>query len=124
MSHKLFDNIDVRGISNFNKILLPKNKVSQVTAITSGVTLNSPSGIILTTTANLATNGNTSFVVSNSHVNTGSIILANQIGYSGSQGAPFVSVRNVTQGSFSINLKNVDTINPLNGNISIAYAVL
>ncbi|NBO99346.1 MAG: hypothetical protein EBU90_04360 [Proteobacteria bacterium] len=107
-----------------NEISLRKATVTQTTAITSGVTLNSPAGVITTVSSTLATNGNTSFSVGNSFVKADSLVLGNIVNYAGSQGAPFTRVQGVTNGSFSVAIRNVDNVNPLNGAIKFGYSIL
>jgi len=109
-----------------NEISIRKATVTQATAITSGVTLNSPAGVITTfSSANLlSTNGNASFSVNNSFVNSDSLVLGNIVNYAGSTGAPVARVQGVTNGSFSVVIRNVDDVYPLNGAIKFGYSIL
>lgn len=107
-----------------NEISLKKATVTQATAITSGVTINSPAGVITTVSSTLATNGNAAFSVSNSFVKADSLVLGNIVNYAGSQGAPFARVQNVQNGSFSVAIRNVDDVGALNGAIKFGYSIL
>ena len=107
-----------------NEISLKKATVTKATAITSGVTLNSPAGVITTVSSTLATNGSASFSVGNSFVKADSLVLGNIVNYSGSQGSPFARIQGVTNGSFSVAIRNVDDVNALNGAIKFGYSIL
>lgn len=109
-----------------NQVTITKSSQTQGTSITTAVTHNAPAGTIKTVSTNLATGGTARFTVNNSFVQPSSLVLANITNYSVSatQGSPSVFVSNVTQGSFSIVLKNLDWTYPLGGNVSIGYRVL
>uniref|UniRef100_A0A6C0E0P8 Uncharacterized protein n=1 Tax=viral metagenome TaxID=1070528 RepID=A0A6C0E0P8_9ZZZZ len=121
---KKYGSIEVVGLSSLSEISISKNTATQATSITSGVTLNSPAGVVTTVSTSLSTNGTTSFVISNSYIKADSVVLSNIVNYAGSQGSPFVRVQAVTSGSFSIAIRNVDDINALNGAIKIGFAIL
>jgi len=105
-------------------ISLSKATVTQATAITSGVTLNSPAGVITTVSSTLVTNGNASFSVSNSFVRADSVVLGNIVNYAGNQGAPFARVQGIDDGSFSVAIHNVADSGALNGAIKIGYSIV
>jgi len=121
---KDFNSLNVRGPSRFESVHLEKGTVTQGTNISTAVTLNKPAGVITTVSSTLAANTNASFTVNNSAVSADSVVLGNIVNYSGSQGAPFARVQNVTQGSFAVSLRNADDVNALNGVVKFAFSVL
>jgi hypothetical protein len=121
---KDFNSLNVRGSARLESINLEKGAVTQATSISTAVTLNKSAGIITAVSSTLGTNGNANFTVNNSSVMADSVVLCNIVNYSGSQGAPFSRVQNVTQGSFGVSLRNVDDINALNGIVKFAFSVL
>lgn len=106
------------------ELSISKATTTQTGNITSACTLNSPAGVITTVSSTLATNGNASFTVNNSYVNSSSVVLGNIVNYSGSNGAPFARVQNIASGSFGVVIRNVDDVNPLNGIIKFGFTVL
>ena len=90
--------------------------VTQITSITTAVTLNANNGVITTVSSTLAANATTTFVVNNSNVTTSSKILLT-VQYAGAaQGIPDVSIYALSNGTFTIKLGNV-------GNISLDNVV-
>jgi hypothetical protein len=121
---KRFGAVSVLGTATLGDVSIAKSTVTQTTSITSGVTLNSPAGVIDTVSSTLATNGSTSFTVTNSFVDANSVVLSNIVNYSGNAGAPFSRVQGVTSGSFSISIRNVHAEQALNGVIKLAFTTL
>ena len=79
--------------------------VTQLTNRTTGVTINKISGQITTNNASLAAEANAKFVVTNSTVAIGDVVVVSQ--QSGSNGGNTeVSVSVTTAGSFTINVSN------------------
>jgi len=102
--------------------------VTQITSITTGVTLNARRGIITTFSSTLATITGASFLVTNSTVGLGDLVLVNVVAYSGNadfvtQGSPVVSVITVSAGSFRVGLVNAGGAS-LNGTVSIGFEVI
>lgn len=117
-------NLEVRNTATLNNIRLTRTSVSQGTAITSGVTIDSPAGFIFTlTTGTLATGGSASFAVSNTAVSADSLILANIVNHGGN-GIPLIRVNNVTEGSFNLSVRNIDLVNPMTGSLRVGFSVL
>jgi hypothetical protein len=108
---------------SFSEMSVRKGTVTQLTSITSGVTLNAPAGIITTATMNMATSASTSFAVANSFVYADSAVLANITNKTGN-GIPLIHVSGVTRGSFSINVRNLDETNAQTGIMKVAYTIL
>jgi hypothetical protein len=101
--------------------------VTQITSISTGVTLNQPSGVITTVTATTAALSVSTFTVLNSFATTTSNIQCTLISYSGTNltnGLPLVSyVDNRTDGSFDIVIYNAHASNALNGILQIAFVI-
>ena len=98
-----------------------KSSVTQGTAITTGVTLNSQCGAIRTVSAGTGPQTAQSFTVTNSQINVDSIVLANIIGYTGSTGLPHVYIDDIAAGSFKAIVQNCSTSASLNGALNIGY---
>jgi predicted lipoprotein len=113
------------GLLNTNTLILrDKSSITQGTAITSGVTLNSQCGAIRTVSAATGAQSAQSFTVTNSDITVDSIVLANIIGYTGSTGLPHVYVDDITSGSFKTVIQNCSTSASLNGALNIGYMSL
>jgi hypothetical protein len=105
-------------ISTSNLDLLT-GAVTQLTSITSGVSLLTQAGLITTVTATLATQGSASFAVTNPVVSASTVVLANMSNYTGT-GLPIVRVTNTTTGSFTLTVNNLDATSALNAPIKIS----
>lgn len=106
-------------------VTLTKGIVTQASSITTGVTLNSPGGEIVTvslTTAASTTAG--TFTVTNSYVKADSLVLANVVDYTGSTGFPTILIDDVAAGSFKVTVRNIDTAAALNGIPTIGFAIM
>jgi hypothetical protein len=100
--------------------------VTQITSTTTGVTINSSTGVITTFTETLAGAANLTFTVTNSAVEAGSAVVVNVQNYTGAyttNGTPLVAVNNVAAGSFDIKVLNVHASNALAGVLQIAFHV-
>lgn len=123
-SNHRFAALTVNRKATINELSISKSSITQGTAITSGVTINTPAGFISTVSSTLVTHGSVSFAVTNGYVDASSLVLANVVNYAGTNGTPSVIVEDVTQGSFNITLRNSHVNNPLNGVVKIGYTVL
>lgn len=104
-----------------------KGYVTQITSITTAVTLNAACGVITTFAASAAANATQAFTVNNSYVTTGSTVLVSVLSYAGTfstNGIPVVNVDTVAAGSFQINISNAHGTNALNGALGIGFIVL
>jgi len=100
--------------------------VTQTGALTTGVTVNSDTGVITTVSATTAALGNATFTVSNSSVTAASTVLVNVQNYAGTyttNGTPVVAVNNVVAGAFDVKVLNVHTSNALAGVLQIGFVV-
>lgn len=111
------------GSINTNDIDLSSGNITQLTSITTAVTLPSTSGIITTVSATTATNGSSIFTASHPSVTVNKVVLANIVGYTGTQGSPSVRL-STASGSFSVIIQNHNDTAPLNGSLRIAYCIL
>jgi hypothetical protein len=123
--NKNIRNLTVRDITTLNELRLTRDTIRQTTSITSGVTIDSPAGFVITTTSgNISTNANAAFTVTNPLVSSDSLVFTNIISYNG-VGSPVCTVNNVTDGSFQISLRNVSDTNQMtSGSMTIAYSIM
>lgn len=108
-------------------ISFPKATITQLTSLTTGVTVNSTAGVITTVPATLASNATASFVVTNNRVAATSVVVAGVQAYSGTfgtNGIPTAAVSAVAAGSFTVTLANSHGTAALNGAVGISFLVL
>ena len=108
---------------NTSELNVTKSSVTQLTNITTAVTINSSAGVITTVSSTLASNSSATFTVNNSKVEADSIVLANVCDYDGT-GNPVLHINDVAAGSFKIVLRNVSDSAAFNGVLKINFAVL
>jgi len=102
-----------------------KDTVTQITSVSTGVTLNAKRGVITTFEQTLTANSEAEFVVTNSYVKTTSIILLGIQYATAKTGRPHAVVSALSaDGAFSIKLKNVDASAALNDVVKIHMLVL
>lgn len=100
-----------------------KGTVTQITDITTAVTLSKPIGIITTVSSTLGADTSATFSVTNTYCDATSVVVANVVDYGGT-GYPVVNIDNVAAGSFDIIIRNVDASNALNDVIKICFVIL
>lgn len=103
-----------------NAINFGQKTVSQTTSITTPVTINSPSGVITTVSADTASGSASSFTVNNTSISSTSVVLATLCNYSGTTLNPGISVSSIDDDSFTVNITNYDA-SPLDGVCKIAF---
>lgn len=96
--------------------------VTQATSTTTGVTLNKRAGVITTFAGTLAGAAEETFIVTNSEVAVGDVVVV-CIGTSGGAGLPMAYVSAVAAGSFSITITNLSA-SALNAAYTINFVVL
>ena len=96
--------------------------VTQLTAITTAVTVNAHNGIITTVSSTLAGGSNAAFTVNNSKVTTASKILLT-VNHPGA-GIPVLITETITNGSFDIRIYNVSAATAFNNTLEISYLIL
>lgn len=99
-----------------------KANVTQITSITTAVTVNAHNGTITTVSSTLAGALNASFTVNNSKVTTASKILLT-LDYNGT-GLPYLVTNTIANGSFVIKIHNISSTIALNSTLKISYLIL
>jgi len=99
-----------------------KANVTQITSITTAVTVNAHNGTITTVSSTLAGAANTSFTVNNSKVTTASKILLTVD--STTAGMPILVTNTIANGSFVIKIINASAATALNSTLKISYLIL
>jgi hypothetical protein len=116
---------DVTVVSQ-TELITPTETVTQLTSITTGVTLNARKGLITTFTPSTAALSATIFTVTNSFATTSSHIAAYVVSYGGTlvtNGVPLVMVKARGTGSFDIAIYNIDGTNALATSLVIGYEI-
>jgi hypothetical protein len=98
--------------------------VTQLTSITTAVTVNALNGVITTVSSTLAANGRTSFTVNNDKVVAGSRILVSVEYDEAATGIPVLGVADIAAGSFKVVLSNGAGIAALNNVIKVHYIII
>lgn len=104
-------------------VVLTKGTVTQLTAITTGVTVNAPAGVITTVSSTLAAGSNATFIVTNSFVTATSVIQLT-VNDSATAGLAKLNVQTVGAGVFSINVTNIHSANAFNNVLKIHFLVV
>lgn len=107
-------------------LAFPKGTVTQATSITTGVTINTPAGVITTVSATTAAGATSTFTVTNAACLATSVVLASWAygGTLGTNGVPVVSINSVSAGSFTVNISNVDATNALSGTLKVYFLIV
>lgn len=134
MSHssslsKSFSNLTAQRLTS-GSISLGKALATQLTSVTTSVSINASAGKITTFSATAAANGGShTFTVNNPKVSASSVVVASVSSYAGT-GIPVVQVGSVGSGSFTLKVINVDShdgTNPgdaLNAPVQISFIVM
>lgn len=102
----------------------PRAVVTQITSITTGVTINATSGIITTVDPTLAAADEAEFAVTNSYVAVGDVVVV-CVGSGPTDNEHVMAfVSEVNAGSFKIVLSNLATANQADGAMTINFAVI
>lgn len=110
----------------------PKATVTQITSITTTVSIDSTAGVIETVdiAGGIGAEGSAAFTVENDRVTASSVVLVNVVEYNGTYGTnglPFVNVEAITGGgtpSFDIRIINAHSSNALDQELFIAFLVI
>lgn len=109
--------------------IVTKSSVTQLTSITTPVTINAAAGTIVTVSSTLAVGATASFSVVNSFCASATsgyntLVLATVNGYSGSTGVPVVASCVPSATGFTVTIANVGlTGSVLNGTVTIGFLV-
>jgi hypothetical protein len=102
--------------------LYDKGTVTQAIVSSNPVTLNSRNGVVETVALTTAATGQESFTFNNANLTTRSTVLLTVEYFS--TGFPVVSFGNLSAGSLTLVISNVDTINALNGVVRILFMII
>ena len=97
--------------------------VTQITSITTAVTVNALNGIVTTVSSILAANAKTFFTVTNPNVLAGSKILVSVEYDEAATGIPVVGVSDIAAGSFKVVLSNGGSA-ALNNVVKVHYLII
>jgi hypothetical protein len=104
--------------------LYDTGNVTQLTNITTPVTVNALNGIITTVSSTLAANARTSFTVNNALVVAGSRILVSVEYDEAATGIPVLGVADIAAGSFKVVLSNGAGAAALNNIVKAHYIII
>ena len=115
-----FVNLDVS-----NRLALGSwGAVTQITSITTGVTLNTKRGAITTFDPALAAAAEQEFVVTNSECHSGDVVVLSVASGPSDNEHVMAFVSAVSEGSFSIVISNLATTNQADGAMVINFAII
>lgn len=122
--------LDVTGVTTLTGqaalnggLTVGKATVTQITAITTGVTINASAGVITTVSSTLAAGSNAAFKVTNSKVTSTSVIQLTADDKA-TAGWARVNVQDVAAGEFYINVTNIHATNAFNNIVKIHFLVV
>jgi hypothetical protein len=98
--------------------------VSQLTSITTAVTVDALNGSITTVASTLAANAKTSFTVNNSKVTGASRILVSVVYDEAATGIPVLGVSDIANGSFKVVISNGAGVAALNAALRVHFIIL
>lgn len=107
-------------------LITPTETVTQLTSITTGVTLNAKKGLITTFTPSTAGLAATTFTVTNNFASATANIEAYVSNYGGTvvtNGLPYVFVKNKTSTGFDIIVYNAHATNALSTSLVIGFEI-
>ena len=117
--------LGVRNLAVENKLFLGSwGTVTQITSITTGVTLNTKRGAITTFDPALAAAAEQEFVVTNSECHAGDVVVVSVASGPSDSEHVMAFVSAVSEGSFSIVLSNLATTNQADGAMVINFAII
>lgn len=97
--------------------------VTQITSITTAVTLNTMCGTVTTVSATTGPGVEDSFSVINSNVAATDVVVLSVNNYAGA-GSPLVYCLKVVAGAFSVTISNLHAANALNAPLIINFAII
>ena len=120
---KFFENGYVNGTGKIGYLTGAGGTVTQATDKSTGVTLNKTTGQITMNGASLAANTTVSFVLTNSKIEAGDVLILNHISGGTTFGSYLLNARS-SAGSATINVRNIQGSGSLSEAIVIAFAVI
>lgn len=115
-----FQNLAVAG----ELFLGSHGSVTQLTSITTGVTLNTKRGTITTVDPTLAAAAEAEFVVTNNQCHPNSVVILSVKSGPADNEHVVALVTTVAEGSFNILLSNLATTNQADGAMEINFAII
>ena len=109
-------------VDEVNKLTGNTATVTQQTAISTAVTIDSYAGVITTVSATTAAGSNVAFTVNNSKVTSASKVLLTAVHIGA--GVPVFTLDSINNGSFVIRIYNVHPTNAFNNLFKISFLVL
>lgn len=109
-------------VNEVNKVTGNTATVTQLTAISTAVTIDSYAGVITTVSATTAAGSNVAFTVNNSKVTSASKVLLTAVHIGA--GVPVFTLDSINNGSFVIRIYNVHPSNAFNNLFKISFLVL
>lgn len=120
-------NVKSRSVSSvLSDQFAGRGSVTQTGSIDTSVTINNKSGTITTVSTTIGAGSSDVFSVLNSECTSTSLVFANIVDYSAGyvpNGLPAITIDNVTNGSFRINIINNSTTDALNGVLKINFVI-
>ena len=98
--------------------------VTQITSITTAVTVDALNGVITTVSSTLAANAKTFFTVNNALVAAGSRIIVSVEYDEAATGIPVVGISDIATGSFKVVLSNAAGVDALNNVVKVHYLII
>jgi hypothetical protein len=98
--------------------------VTQLTSITTAVTLNTFNGVITSVSSTLAANAKTFFTVNNSNVTSTSRIIVSAEYDEAATGIPVLGVSDIAAGTFKVVLSNGAGVAALNNVVKVHFMVI
>ena len=98
--------------------------VTQLTSITTAVTVDALNGVITTVSSTLAANARTSFTVNNDLVVAGSRILVSVEYDEAATGIPVLGVSDIANGSFKVVISNGAGVDALNAALRVHFIII
>ena len=98
--------------------------VTQITSISTGVTLNTKRGQITTFDPALAAAAEAEFIVTNSECHAGNVVVISVASGPSDNEHVFAFVSTVAEGSFSIVLSNIAAANQADGAMAINFVII
>jgi hypothetical protein len=108
---------------NPDKVVITKSNITQITAITTGVTVAGTAGVITTVSTTVAAGSNASFTVTAPDCLSTSVVQLT-VDDSATAGLAKLNVQTVADGSFVVNITNVHSTNAFNNVIKIHYLIV
>ena len=123
MSHAM--ELSLVNLDVSNKLFLGSwGTVTQITSISTGVTLNTKRGAITTVDPALAAAAEAEFIVTNSECHSGDVVVVSVASGPSDNEHVIAAITTVAEGSFNIVLTNLAAANQADGAMVINFAII